>query len=122
MGFIVYNKDTKKYLKKHSGSYRRLRWHTSYDIQKELGKKPGSPSALVGREEYDKYWGTIHEEVSKRIFSAPPVDAREYLTRGGAVNSVGFYGKGGERMRLPDNLEIREIGVKIVIVYEGEKS
>ena len=118
MGFIVYNKDTDRYLKKHSGSYRRFRWHVSYDIQKELKEKSVLRPARTDTKAYDKYWSTIHKEVSKRVFSATPEDARDYLTKGGALNSVGFHGrKLGERMRLPDNLEIYEIKVKITKIY-----
>ena len=123
MGFIVYNKDMKGYLKKHGGAYRRRRQHISYDIQKELEENGIYRPPMVLLISYDKYWDIVHKEVSKRIFSATPENAREYLTRGGAINSVGIHGNRlGDKVRLPDNLEIREIGVKIVIVYKGEKS
>lgn len=126
MGFIVYNKDTKGYLKKHSGSYRRFRRYVSYDIQKELKEKSVLRPFRTDTKAYDEYWSAVHKEVSKRIFSAIPETARDYLTKGGALNSVGFHGrKLGEKMRLPDNLEIYEIRVKITKIYtihRGEKS
>ena len=120
MGFIVYNKDMKGYLKKHSGAYRRYRRYISYDIQKELKEKSVLQPSREDTKAYDEYWGAVYKEVSKRIFSATPEDAREYLTRGGAVNSVGIHSrKLGERMRLPDNLEIHEISVKVTKIYKG---
>jgi len=123
VGFIVYNKDTDGYLKKHSGSYTRLRWDNKYDIQMELKEKSVLQPAWGDTKAYEEHWSIVHKEVSKRIFSAAPEDAREYLTRGGAINSVGIHGgRLGDRVRLPDNLEIRRIGVKVTIIYEGEKT
>ena len=123
MGFIVFNKDTKGYLKKHSTSYRYFRQYVSYDIQKELKEKSVLQPARENTKAYDEYWTKVHKEVSKRIFSAIPEDAREYATRAGALSSVGFHGrKLGNKMRLPDNLEIHGIDVKVTMIYKGEKT
>ena len=108
MVFVVFNKETDKYLNNHSGSYNR---YTSNIRYKNYGYN--SSEFRYGSDEHKEYCRQLNKAVEAICYQAEAKDSRMYRSKGGAVNSVGHY-----RAGLPDHLAIHEVVVTTTIVKE----
>ena len=135
MSFIVYNKNTGKYLKKHSGSYRALKRNECYKdyIKKEFGPEPSwwVPLNTPGRTLYEDYWNKVSAFILDRICQAEPGDARQYATEGLAIASIGERTDWTARecrrdnkpvYILPDYFELHEVAQTFVVVKKPDNT
>ena len=106
MSFVVYNKNTGKYLNNHSGSYNSYKRNVMY---KHYGY--GNGGFRWGTDEHKEYSRQCNLHTETTCYQSEACDSRVYRSRGGAVNSVGSY-----RTGLPDHLVVREITIKTTIV------
>ena len=122
--FIVYSKETGKYLKRHSGSFRYFERHLYYkllhDRPNDFPEASGSSWGFTSRKKQsDAVWKAVHKEA----FSAEPKNARVYASRSFATASVGSSARrlkapecrSKEEKKelvyhLPSYLEVHEIG------------
>ena len=128
MPFIVFNKRTGKYLKRHSGSYRDLRWRAAFQgkIYNEVSKEMGPPPPFEQKEDRAQYDREFNSIAEKLMFSADPGDARVYANEGSAMSSVGVLNRGPayrkQKYKLPDHLELHEIKEAFICVMRPDGS
>lgn len=128
MAVLVYNKNTGKYLKKHSGSANNLKQSLLYrnkDYTKELVDKFGEDilSSWLNRKNHANKIAEIRDNY---LYNAPPEEARVYYSAKSALSSIGKLkhtkGKKGFTYTLPDYLEIHEIKESFVCVMRPDGS
>ena len=114
MAVIVYNKNTGKYLKRHSGSYRDFLRKKRYKVAASLGVRACYYGDLTPEEQAqcDKVTAAAEE----LAFCADPVEARVYANESSARGSVGYY------REIPPHLELHEIKEAFVCIMRPDGS
>ena len=115
MAFVVFNKNTQRYLNAHSGSLNRYSQRVKYKL---LGY--GSCPHRHGSDDYRLYWLEHNKVIEDLCFQSSIDNCRMYKTRGAVITS--FYSRcdkvDGKRV-MPHHLVIQEITMKVTIVSEG---
>ncbi len=116
MAFVVFNKETGRYLNSHSGSFNRYFSRVKYKL---LGY--GSCSHRYGSEEYRQYWTQQNKVIEGICFQSDAGDSRMYKTSAAVITS--FYAQcyrvDGKRV-MPDHLVIREVVAVVAVVVVEE--
>lgn len=124
MAVIVYNKNTGKYLKKHSGSFNHLCRKTDYNskFREEIKTKFGEEAARWGSPIRKKNIEEIKKIMENYVFNAAPEEAHVYHSAAGVKNSIGRWQSKIEGKVIPAYLEIHEIKESFVCIMRPDGS
>ena len=128
MSVIVFNKNTGKYLKKHSGSFNKLKNSILYrnaayikEVIDTLGE-----DCLNNWREKKQHENEIAKIRDKYLYNASTEEARVYHSGSSVLSSVGegIWDKDKQvfKYTLPDYLEIHEIKTSYVCIMRPDGS
>ena len=128
MPVVIFSKRTNKYLKRHSGSFRRIKGMLIYKkgIKEKIMDMFGPMPICSTDKNRAEYYHNVSQFAEDNLFNADPGNARVYASSGSALTSVGVlrkdYRTSGKVYELPDHLEIHEVKKSTVCVIRTDGS